>query len=341
MHPLRESKAPQGIINDIFRATQELEGILKGIGADGIINVEELKSLKGWLELHDNMSGYYPFAELREITSQAVANGEIDPEVQVEILECCRDFVTKGGVVDQMTRDVRVLHGFVQGIIADGVIKLREAEDLREWLTENVDRDIREKVWPFNEICLMLDEVLADGRISGGEHQWLMDFFQSFRQIAGDPEAFDETISPGPWMVTDAPVLRSFTSICDYNVEVQVPERVFCFTGQMRCGKRAAITKRVEAVGGRASKNVIRDLDFLVIGADSSPCWAYSTYGRKIEKAMKYKTSNQCPISIIHENHFLPALLLAEQRGGTKNNQTTLSYKLDCSEIICTNPKEI
>jgi hypothetical protein len=30
------------------------------------------------------------------------------------------------------------------------------------------------------------------------------------------------------------------------------------------------------------------DIDYLIIGADGSPCWTFACYGRKVEKSRQY-----------------------------------------------------
>ena len=43
----------------------------------------------------------------------------------------------------------------------------------------------------------------------------------------------------------------------------------------------------VRKLDGIPKNNAVAQLDYLVVGAQSSPCWAYSTYGRKIEAVIE------------------------------------------------------
>ena len=49
-------------------------------------------------------------------------------------------------------------------------------------------------------------------------------------------------------------------------------------------------------------------VDYLVIGADGNPCWAFACYGRKVEKAVELRKSG-VRIMIIHESDFHDAVL--------------------------------
>lgn len=51
------------------------------------------------------------------------------------------------------------------------------------------------------------------------------------------------------------------------------------------------------------NNNVIQKTDFLIVGSDGDPCWAFSCYGRKVEKAVNLR-KNGLPIISLHENDF-------------------------------------
>jgi hypothetical protein len=60
----------------------------------------------------------------------------------------------------------------------------------------------------------------------------------------------------------------------------------------------------VKELEGIPYKSVVMKLDYLVIGAQSSPAWAYSTYGRKIERAIELRDRG-IDIIILHEDDFI------------------------------------
>ena len=63
----------------------------------------------------------------------------------------------------------------------------------------------------------------------------------------------------------------------------------FCFTGTFVSGARKAVESSVIKLGARTKKNVVQDVDYLIIGTLSSRDWRFSSHGRKIERALKLK----------------------------------------------------
>ena len=295
-----------GKITNESRAHHYLEGILKGIGADGIVSEAECKALHEWLALHLDLADLAPFSDLYTCTKRIAEAGHGDPEEIEEVIEYCQYFESAAGPINQLTKEIRVLHGFLHGITADGVISLEEAKALKAWM--NARQSLKDQ-WPFNDLGKMLKRILADNVISPTEHKELMAFCLSFsEQLPDGPTiTFDQTeISTGPWMDTEAPVLKTIDHVCNWEAEIIFPYKRFCFTGQAKAGKRKYFHDLVNERGGIPEKNVVSYLDYLVIGANSNPCWAYSTYGRKIEKAMNLIKDGQ-QMQIIHETSFLDA----------------------------------
>ena len=58
-------------------------------------------------------------------------------------------------------------------------------------------------------------------------------------------------------------------------------------------------------------KNPTKQTDFLIIGADGNPCWAYACYGRKVEKAVHLRKQGS-RLLIVHENDFWDAVVSCE-----------------------------
>ena len=55
--------------------------------------------------------------------------------------------------------------------------------------------------------------------------------------------------------------------------------------------------------GGIFKDSVVKNTDFLIVGDEGNPCWAFSCYGRKVEKAIELRKSGS-KIQIVHENDF-------------------------------------
>ncbi|MFH1531542.1 MAG: hypothetical protein ABIK09_12510 [Pseudomonadota bacterium] len=85
----------------------------------------------------------------------------------------------------------------------------------------------------------------------------------------------------------------------------------FVFTGKMATMERKAALVRVKALGGEAPSQVVKDLDYLVVGDDGSPLFGQ---GRKGSKLLKAETYNEAGggIRIIAEREFVEMVQAAE-----------------------------
>lgn len=89
--------------------------------------------------------------------------------------------------------------------------------------------------------------------------------------------------------------------------KVEFKNRTFCFTGVFELGTRKECFELVEALGGQPTEGVLKRLDYLVIGQYSCPDWKHTSYGRKIEKALRQNhiISNKHKIKIVSEKFFV------------------------------------
>jgi NAD-dependent DNA ligase len=193
------------------------------------------------------------------------------------------------------------LHGFLNGIIIDGEITKDEVLGLRDWIH---DYQIFKNSWPFNATWKLVERIFADNVVTEQEKAELMEFCKEFSEtIINNAKIHDEIYSKS-WIQSDASILQPFTALCDRNEKIIFTNKKFCFTGPARTGPRKELNRIVKSIGGIPCNSVILDLDYLVIGAQSSPAWAYSTYGRKIEKVIEYRERGS-DITILHEDDFI------------------------------------
>jgi hypothetical protein len=68
----------------------ELEGILSGIAADGVIRVEELRYLEYWLHLSRDCSGLFPYSFLERVVEEILDDGVITTAESQEMLAVIR-----------------------------------------------------------------------------------------------------------------------------------------------------------------------------------------------------------------------------------------------------------
>ncbi len=182
-----------------------------------------------------------------------------------------------------LKRSCESLIGLCRGMLADGFLADEEILFLKNWLDEN---DMLAATWPGEVVYKRINQVLADGVIDKSERKYLTDTLESL--IGGTMQETGATEG----LPTDLPV---------EDVEsIAFPSSSFCFTGTFLFGTRAACHKATESAGGIAAKGITKKLDYLVIGTNTTESWANTSFGRKIEKAVDYRSSG-VPLAIISE----------------------------------------
>jgi NAD-dependent DNA ligase len=186
---------------------------------------------------------------------------------------------------------MQVLHGLLQGIIADGQLNKEELVGLQNWLGEH---DHLRRVWPYDEIESLLMSKLSDGIVDQTEQRMLIAFLQDFCELK--PEN------------TNGEVQHAVSSVCAVCPDIEFEGQEFAITGSSDRMKRSEFEKKIAALGGVPHPRVTKDLDYLVIGAAGNLCWAYACYGRKVEMAMKLRREGS-QLMIIHENDLWDAIM--------------------------------
>ncbi len=287
------------------RAIDVLSGFLKGITADSEINESELCELEKWLKNHSDLAEVYPFSDLYEIINRSCKRKFLEESVKEELIEFCSTFNAENGPVEKLTSEMRILHGFLHGIISDGVITEEEIISLKKWMDIH---DGNKNRWPYREIYGLIETVMEDGKISEIEHESMMKFFRNFVEIRNVSYLKDDTLYINKFMNSNAPVLKTVDDIIRKDIKIVFKNRVFIFTGQMRSGKRGHMEKILLGLGGKSRNIVNKKTDYIVVGSLSNRCWTYSTYGRKIEKAMELNNLG-ADIKFIDEEDFLKEVM--------------------------------
>ncbi|WP_024333084.1 hypothetical protein [Desulfotignum balticum] len=291
----------------VKRSIERLYGIIQGIDIDCHINDREIVALKKWLDTHDVLHHEEPFRDLVYLVSEILEDGVVDADERKLLSEWCSNALNETGFLGCVTQSTRRLHGILSGIVCDGQIRAEELTGLQDWL---LDYEQMKDWWPFNELKKLLDQIMADGKVDPEEQEALRDFFSSFtEQVIDDPKIFDNEYWMDPRMISLSPVFKSISTICEPSPVIRFNGKEFCFTGPAASGKRSHLAAAVEQLGGVHRKNPVISLDYLVIGAQSSPAWVYSTYGRKIEAVKQRKeTVPDCQTQIVKEADFVSAV---------------------------------
>jgi NAD-dependent DNA ligase len=174
--------------------------------------------------------------------------------------------------------------GICRGILADDELNHHEKEYLIEWIeNHNLQQNkLVEKI--YHE--LKQNEKLDDLK------NLLLDF-------TGGKPPVKEVKSMATKLVFDT-----------LKEPIIFQNKTFCLTGKFSSayGNRKVLKDEIEAKGGTCKKNVVLDLDYLIIGELGNNDWRHSNFGRKIEDALKFKDSPNSKIKIISEAQLLKDL---------------------------------
>lgn len=289
-------------MTEISKAIHTAEGVLKGIAADSKITKSETDYLSEWLSNYTKFKDIMPFSEVFDYLSYIQKSKEIDLHLHEEFIDFCSSFHSESGEIDLYSKDMRVLHGILQGISADSKILKSELNYLQKWLISRSDYYDK---WPVKDLNELLSSILEDNRVTKQEERSFLEFAKGFSQHFVSGFESDSSILPDkPFLTSESPTVNSIENIVDNACPIIIHGNSFCFTGQMKAGKRKDIESKLKAAGGINKSSISKELNYLVIGANSNPAWMYSTYGRKIEKVMEYNSSGS-NIFILHENRFI------------------------------------
>ena len=91
--------------------------------------------------------------------------------------------------------------------------------------------------------------------------------------------------------------------------QIEIEGKIFCFTGSSEKASRKEIAANIQKHGGVFTPSVTQKTDYLIVGNEGNPCWAFSCYGRKVEKAVGLRKKG-INIQIVNEDDFWNALAL-------------------------------
>ena len=277
--------------SEAHKAFNSLKGIVDGISLDTKINQKEIDELDRWCDAHEHLTNRNPFNELITNIQVIISDNVVTIDEIADMRWLIDKFQNGFDYYDRSTSDLQVLQGICHGILADGVIKDAEIKELQKWIDAHQHLS---SYYPYDEILSLVTEVLADGIIDEAEKLLLKKYFNEFVNLTDQElqEKIDE----------DVRELR-IEGICALDPSVQFVGNQFCFTGTSTKTSRSEIAKLIDELGGRYINSISKKTNYLVVGDNGNPCWAYACYGRKVEKAIQLRKEGH-PIIIVHENDF-------------------------------------
>ncbi len=273
------------------KALNTLQGLLVGMGLDGTYNESELKELDNWCSKHMSLINRNPFKEFMQLIKQAVNKPDTRQEAMEDLKWMCQKYEQGNIYYSTVTSDLQILQGICHGIIADGKIQDDEIYKLDSWLDENAHL---QSFYPYDEIACLVSSVLRDKVIDEDERRMLLAYFNDFCLIT-TPELSKK-------IKQDTESIK-ITAICTMDPNVEFDGKGFCFTGVASKAPREELIKSIKQLGGIYTDNVSKKTDYLIVGDNGNPCWAFARYGRKVEKAIELRKQGH-KISIVHEYSF-------------------------------------
>ena len=177
--------------------------------------------------------------------------------------------------IDRRSADALV--GLAAGIVSDGVVTLKEAIFLEEWIAKNL-LHLEDPV--VNILYRRLSNMLSDGILDAEESRELLAMLQNFSGLSLSQGKAENKASEA-----------SFTTPNDLPFNMPVPEivwaeRLFVFTGVMAYGPRKNCQALIEERGGLIGGGINKKTHYLVVGSVGNDQWRHSSYGLKIMRAV-------------------------------------------------------
>ncbi len=185
-------------------------------------------------------------------------------------------------------KQIDTLIGLSTGLVADGIVNHDEALALQKWLVANSLAASNPLV---QNLLIKVDEMLSDRVLDEEESKELLSLLT---KLSGSDFELGE--------IAKATTLP----LCDPEPEIIVRGMRFCFTGTFVIGNRNDCEKVVNDRGA-TSGPIRQSTNYLVIGTYVTDSWIHESFGRKIEKAVKWREEG-APLSIISEDLWVKEL---------------------------------
>ena len=275
----------------VDKAISSLKGILLGINLDENVNEKEINELKKWVTSHNNLITRNPFNEFMTIIENTISN-KIPPKETIEDLYwLCQKYETNNIYYNTVTSDLQILQGICHGILSDGIINEKEVFDLNKWLEEN---EHLSNYYPYDELRSLIFSILSDNKVDEEEKIVLMAYFKQFVNLK-DKETNEQIKNE----TSDIQI----AGLCTSDPNVIFENKTFCITGVLKRGNRENLHNDIIKLGGIPTEIVNKKTDYLIIGDNGNSAWAFSCYGRKVEKALTMRKEGHT-IMLIHEFDF-------------------------------------
>lgn len=277
------------------KAINSLKGILLGINLDNRVNVNEVNELKNWAKKHNDLVNRNPFKEFMTIIENISIEDLTLTETIEDLFWLCQKYEGNNYYYNAVTADLQTLQGICHGILSDGEINETEIYDLHKWLQENEHLN---SYYPYDEIRSLVLSIVSDNKVTEEEALVLKAYFNQFVTIN------DKAISD---KIKSETVNINISGLCTSEPNIEFVGKTFCVTGVLKSDSRESLKNKIEQLGGIPTDSLTKKTDYLIVGDNGNPAWAFSCYGRKVEKAINLRKEGHT-IMLVHEFDFYDVL---------------------------------
>lgn len=272
---------------NLRKAAMSLKGILRGVVADSRLSELEVLYLDVWLKSQAHLRDNPDAIDLIDAIGDILSDGVISKDEEEDLMQLIEDMIEfgsypEGGVVDRVNEFL----GIVSGVVADDSINSREMLVLINWMEQNKDLH---NSFPISLIVSNFDQMKA----CADRESYSEMTFRLLKKISG--ARFSETGS------SDA---HPLSFIEDELSGIDHSGKRVCISGGFDLGSRDDVCAIAEARGYTIMGAVSGRTDYLVFGSQVSPDWGVSSFGRKIENAVRLRAEGK-PVRIISEDQWL------------------------------------
>lgn len=262
-----------------------LIGVATGLIADNYITKQELDYFIAWSK-EQHYASYIPnYHEMMIVANKAIENNSISEELCAQLAEYIAEAIEHKIVLDILSTTFEKnfsnrLIGFIRGVLADNHLNDAEIEALAKYVHDS------DSV-AFRKAQSIIDGIKDFKQI---DEQTRTELKNELNAIIGG-SVHEHGVIDGMTMGIEFDTLpKGFDLYCTR----------FVLTGNFYSMSRKQMGELIESFGATQSKSVSGTTDILIVGGMASKDWAFSSFGRKIEKALELR-EEQSHLLIVDE----------------------------------------
>lgn len=272
----------------IEKGLGELCGMLAGVLADDVVEDLEIKELDDWVLKNAQWMTQAPWEEINSAIDDILVSDKDDREELVKdilwLANNLKDEYFKGEAIELMK-----LEGMFRGFLSDGSLNDKEIHQLEHWLESNKNLSGH---FLFDEIYKLILDVLEDGVITEVERASLTTFMMEFTSNLNEAAILQ--------LEQKQSSTESSSGVYSQPL-IEFEDCLFCLSGDfLNYDTKADVESVITYRGGLIAKGVTKKVSYLIVGGQGSEDWKFGKYGRKVEKAMQYR-SKGVAIEVVQE----------------------------------------